>query len=123
MDFKIAFSPTSFHQQIKVKIHYLKKQINKTLRNVGISRYLLVGRESTPGLLANFVSNVRHMLWAIPQTHSEGSFRRRPFFHFLLDKLEGILSDDRHDYNHDRSELRCYIQYAQTTHQRTDCLW
>ena len=75
MDFKIAFLPTSFHQKMKVKIHYLKKQINKILRNLEISRYLLVGRKLTPGLLANFVSNVRHMLWAISQTHNEGSFR------------------------------------------------
>ena len=79
MDFEIAFSSTSFHQKMKVKIDYLKKknkkkkQMNKILRVVEISRYLLFGRKSTPGLLANFVSNVRQMLWAIPQTHNEGS--------------------------------------------------
>ena len=76
MDFEIAFSSTSFHQKMKVKIHYLKKkkkQMKKILRDLEISRYLLIGRKSTPGLLASFVSNVRHVLWAIPQTHYEGS--------------------------------------------------
>ena len=92
----------------------------------GCNVNLLVGRKPTLGLPAYFVSNVRHVQWAILDTRNESSvFIQVRAFLFLLDKLEGILSDGRHmhEYSYGRSELRCYVQYAQATYKRTDSSW
>ena len=73
-------------------------------------RGFLVGRP-TLGLPVYFFANDRHVQWAIPQTRNEGSvFIQvwRSCFCFHLNK---------------GSELRCYVQYAQTTYKHTDCSW